>query len=93
LSIVESSQSSTLIQNELLNIGKEIYTTANEASARMNERLREIIEQRISKYARQALIHLLNHLHLISLSEQENQMSAANLGIVFGPTLFKAQQR
>ncbi|CAF4708768.1 unnamed protein product, partial [Rotaria magnacalcarata] len=33
LSIVESSQSSTLIQNELLNIGKEIYTTANEASA------------------------------------------------------------
>ncbi|CAF3628194.1 unnamed protein product [Rotaria socialis] len=93
LSIVESSQSSTLIQNELLNIGKEIYTTANETSSRTNERLREIIEQRISKYARQALIHLIKHLHLISLSEQENQMSAANLGIVFGPTLFKAHQR
>ncbi|CAF4003916.1 unnamed protein product [Rotaria sp. Silwood2] len=93
LLIVESSYSSTIIQNELMNIGKEIYTTLNQISTRINERLREIIEERISKYARQALIHLLKHLHLVSLSEQENQMSAVNLGIVFGPTLFKSQQR
>ncbi|CAF3449679.1 unnamed protein product [Rotaria sp. Silwood1] len=93
LLIVESSYSSTIIQNELMNIGKEIYTTSNQISTRINERLREIIEQRISKHARLALIHLLKHLHLVSLSEQENQMSAVNLGIVFGPTLFKSQQR
>jgi len=93
LLIAESSYSSTIIENELMNIGKEIYTSSNQISPRINERLRQIIEQRISNYARQALIHLFKHLHLISLSEQENQMSAANLGIVFGPTLFKSQQR
>lgn len=93
LLIVDSSYSSIAIQNELLNIGKEIYTSSNQISARINERLHQIIEQRLSKYAKQALINLLKHLHLISLSEQENQMSAANLGIVFGPTLFKSQQR
>jgi hypothetical protein len=93
LLIVESSYSSTIIQNELLNIGKEIYTSSNQISLRINERLKQIIEQRLSNYAKQALIYLLKHLHLISLSEQENQMSAANLGIVFGPTLFKSQQR
>lgn len=93
LFIVESPHSSALIQNELMNIGKEIYSTSNQISPRINERLREIIEQRISKYARQALINLFKHLHFVSLSEQENQMSAANLGIVFGPTLFKAQQQ
>jgi hypothetical protein len=93
LLIVESSYSSTIIQNELMNIGKEIYTSSNQNLLRINERLHQIIEQRLSDYAKQALIHLLKHLHLISLSEQENQMSAANLGIVFGPTLFKSQQR
>jgi hypothetical protein len=93
LLIVESSYSSTIIQNELMNIGKEIYTSLNQTSSRINERLHQIIEQTISNDAKQALIYLLKHLHLISLSEQENQMSAANLGIVFGPTLFKSQQR
>jgi hypothetical protein len=93
LLIVESSYSSTLIQNELMSIGKEICTSPNQTSSRINDRLRQIIEQRISNDAKQALIHLLKHLHLISLSEEENQMSAANLGIVFGPTLFKSQQR
>jgi len=76
-----------------MNIGKEIYTSSNQISSRINDRLRQIIDQRISNYARQALVHLLKHLYLVSLSEQENQMSAANLGIVFGPTLFKSQQR
>ena len=93
LLIVESSYSSQMIENELMNIGKEICITSNQISSRINERLRQIIEQRISNYAKQALVHLLKHLNLISLSEQENQMSAANLGIVFGPTLFKSQQR
>ncbi len=92
LLIVESSYSSMTIQNELMNIGKEIYTS-NQVSPRINERLHQIIDQKISNHAKQALIYLLKHLHLISLSEQENQMSAANLGIVFGPTLFKSQQR
>jgi len=93
LLIVEPSCSSIVIENELMNIGKEMYTSGNQISSRINERLRQIIEQNISHYAKQALIHLFKHLHLISLSEQENQMSAANLGIVFGPTLFKSQQR
>jgi hypothetical protein len=93
LLIVESSScSSTIIQNELMNIGKEIYSS-NQISSKINERLHQIIEQKISNHAKQALIYLLKHLNLISLSEQENQMSAANLGIVFGPTLFKSQQR
>ena len=93
LLIVESASSSaTVIQNDLMNIGKEIYTS-NQVSPRVNERLQQIIDQKISSHAKQALIYLLKHLHLISLSEQENQMSAANLGIVFGPTLFKSQQR
>ena len=89
----ESSHSSTILQNELMNIGREICTSSNQVSSHIKELLRRIIEQKISNYARQALIYLLKHLHLISLSEQENQMSAANLGIVFGPTLFKSQQR
>jgi hypothetical protein len=93
LLIVDSSYSSITIENELMNIGKEIYSSSNQISTRINERLRQIIEQKISIYAKQALIYLLKHLNLISLSEQENQMSAANLGIVFGPTLFKSQQR
>jgi hypothetical protein len=93
LLIVESTYSSAIIENELMNIGKEIYTSSNQISPRINERLSQIIEQRISNYAKQALVYLLKHLNLISLSEQENQMSAANLGIVFGPTLFKSQQR
>ena len=94
LLIVNSSSSSNIIQNELMNIGKEIYTTSNNPiCSKVNERLQQIIEQKISDEAKQALIHLLKHLHLISLNEEENQMSAANLGIVFGPTLFKSQQR
>ncbi|CAF1162239.1 unnamed protein product [Adineta steineri] len=93
LLIAESTDSSLIVQNELMNIGKEICQSSNQISPRINERLRQIIDQRISDYAKQALIHLLKHLYLISLSEQENQMSAANLGIVFGPTLFKSQQR
>ena len=32
---------------------------------------------------------LINHLKLIANNEEENQMSACNLGIVFGPTLLK----
>ena len=93
LLIVQSPHSSIITQNELLAIGKEIYSTSNELPARLNDHLRQILEQRLSTQARQALIYLLQHLHLISLSELENQMSAANLGIVFGPTLFKSQQR
>lgn len=94
LLIVQSPSSSSLIQNELIHLGKEIYnSTGNENSSRINERLHQIIEQKICVEAKQALIYLLKHLNLISLSEQENQMSAANLGIVFGPTLFQLQQR
>ncbi|UJR37083.1 hypothetical protein I4U23_029787 [Adineta vaga] len=93
LLIVDLSDSSILLQNELMNIGKEIYVSTSQVSSRVNDRLRQILEQRISYHAKQALIHLLKHLHLISLSEQENQMSATNLGIVFGPTLFKSQQQ
>lgn len=96
LLIVQSSisSSSNAIQNELIQIGKEINNSlGNENSARINERLHQIIEQKIALEAKQALICLLKHLNLISLSEQENQMSAANLGIVFGPTLFQSQQR
>ena len=92
LFMVEPSSSIT-IQNDLMNIGKEIYASSQSSTPKINERLHQIIEQRISSDAKEALIHLLQHLHLISLSEQENQMSAANLGIVFGPTLFKSQQR
>ena len=32
---------------------------------------------------------LLKHLHLVSLSAEENKMTPSNLGVVFGPTLFR----
>lgn len=93
LLIVDSSSSSSSIQNELLNIGKEIHSASTTNLNKINERLRQIFEQNLIGDARLALVHLLKHLNFISLSESENQMSAANLGIVFGPTLFKSQQK
>lgn len=93
LLIVQPMYSSQVLQNEFLNFGKEIYSAMNLNTMKINDKLKQIIEQRLVSDAKQALICLLKHLHLISLSEQENQMSAANLGIVFGPTLFKSQQR
>jgi hypothetical protein len=93
LLIVNSTDSSLALQNELMSIGKEISVSSSQVPSQLNDRLRQLLEQRISNHAKQALVQLLKHLHLISLSEQENQMSAANLGIVFGPTLFKSQQR
>ncbi|XP_067846055.1 rho GTPase-activating protein 29 isoform X2 [Heptranchias perlo] len=38
------------------------------------------------------LQYLINHLHRVAEKEEENKMSASNLGIIFGPTLIRPRQ-
>ncbi|MBN3292864.1 RHG29 protein, partial [Polypterus senegalus] len=38
------------------------------------------------------LCYLISHLHRVADKEEENKMSASNLGIIFGPTLIKPRQ-
>ncbi|XP_041064044.1 rho GTPase-activating protein 29-like isoform X2 [Carcharodon carcharias] len=38
------------------------------------------------------LQYLMSHLHRVAEKEEENKMSASNLGIIFGPTLIRPRQ-
>ncbi|XP_067892926.1 rho GTPase-activating protein 29-like isoform X2 [Heterodontus francisci] len=38
------------------------------------------------------LQYLISHLHRVAEKEEENKMSASNLGIIFGPTLLRPRQ-
>uniref|UniRef100_A0A8C2I8E0 Rho GTPase activating protein 45a n=1 Tax=Cyprinus carpio TaxID=7962 RepID=A0A8C2I8E0_CYPCA len=52
------------------------------------EKLRELLK-RLPPANNATLKYIIRHLHRVSELEQDNKMSASNLGIVFGPTLMR----
>ncbi|XP_051989675.1 rho GTPase-activating protein 45-like [Xyrauchen texanus] len=52
------------------------------------EKLRELLK-RLPQANIATLKYIVQHLHRVSELEQDNKMSASNLGIVFGPTLMR----
>ncbi|KAL7414594.1 GTPase activating protein [Mrakia frigida] len=70
-----------------------LYPQFMEAARTDNDRLRHIrLHEQVNElpdanYA--ALKYFMSHLHKIRAEEKTNQMSASNLSIVFGPTLFR----
>ena len=52
------------------------------------QRLREVVVQ-LPRPNFVTAAKLMAHLHQVSANEDQNQMSASNLGIVFGPTLLR----
>ncbi|XP_051557442.1 rho GTPase-activating protein 45-like isoform X2 [Myxocyprinus asiaticus] len=52
------------------------------------EKLRELLK-RLPHANIATLKYIIQHLHRVSELEQDNKMSASNLGIVFGPTLMR----
>uniref|UniRef100_A0A3P8XIY7 Rho GTPase activating protein 45 n=1 Tax=Esox lucius TaxID=8010 RepID=A0A3P8XIY7_ESOLU len=52
-------------------------------------KLRELIQKKLPKANIAILRYITKHLRRVCGCEQENKMSASNLGIVFGPTLMR----
>ncbi|XP_026061245.1 rho GTPase-activating protein 45-like isoform X3 [Carassius auratus] len=91
------------IYNELMGLAKESLTSdASEKSPELVDRgsdtepevlvlvekLRELLE-RLQPANIATLKYIVKHLCRVSELEQDNKMSASNLGIVFGPTLMR----
>ncbi|CAF1563540.1 unnamed protein product [Didymodactylos carnosus] len=82
------------LYKDFMSVAKELYTfndSTNSNITSLVEKLEKIIHERLSDDARLTLHCLLKHLKYISSYEDENQMSTSNLGIIFGPTLFKTE--
>ena len=57
----------------------------------MGEKLSELINKELPATNRRVLYYLLTFLSKIAAHSETNLMTAANLGVVFGPNLFRSQ--
>ncbi|KAK3731062.1 hypothetical protein QZH41_019222, partial [Actinostola sp. cb2023] len=82
---------------EFIKIAKESLDVTNLGDETSNEykevlrKLREVVVK-LPRAIFKTVAMVINHLKLISKNKEENQMSACNLGIVFGPTLLRPRE-
>ena len=73
---------------ELVKLTKDESADKNAEEATTVQKLKALIDQ-LPKANHRTCAMLMHHLKRVSQQEEYNQMTAGNLGIVFGPTLLR----
>jgi hypothetical protein len=72
-------------------IGRDLVSYCSVGSQSQRCQLcKELLQKNVSYEARNTLSYLFGFLYRVKLNSSENKMTETNLGICWGPTLFKA---